>query len=126
MTDLEQRVNEAVRLLSPISVYNPSGTHTITGDQMDLLRELLQDQQAEINRLKSGQVKLRSMEEAPRDGTEILMKCGSHWNIAYWDEEDESWRTPVRKGDFPVRYIDDRQGWIDLSDLPTEIEAEND
>jgi len=47
--DLYERVKQALRLLSPISVYNPSDNYKITGDQMDFLIRLIKEQQEKIN-----------------------------------------------------------------------------
>lgn len=123
MEDLEKRVNEAIRLLSPISVYRPTETHTITGDQMDLLRGLICEQQAEINRLKSKQVRLRPMEELKKTPfkdalcLDIRKYSPPTFEVAcYWSGEgEERFRNEYTNLENPI-------GWIALSDLPRKME----
>lgn len=102
-------------------------------NEIDRLRILLSEktdiikyQQAEIGRIKSGQVRLRLMSEAPKDQTQILALIRDYSRIFpdFWVQatrsarHDDKWFTEHG-------YIDDNliSGWIDLSDLPTEIEV---
>ncbi len=119
--DLEQRVNDAINLLSPITIHNPSDTYSVTGDQMDLLRALIQDQQVEIQRLQANQVRLRPIDELEKDKLVLAYNPESELYL-YVEKKNENLLTQyqvyLEKDDFSASEF---SGFIQLEDLPREV-----
>lgn len=114
--DLEQRVNELILYLSQMIEFKKTFIYT----PEDVI-ELLKDQQAEIQRLKAGQLRLRPMEELKeRPGKDVL--CLDDASYAYKKKfVVASYCSCEQRVRNEFTILENPIGWIDLSELPTEV-----
>lgn len=128
--DLEQRVNEVLETAEGMTQKNWYDYKRVWQKSFDLIN-IIKDQQAEINRLKSGQVRLRPIKELKtlQEITSIITVHQDHWPYGY----AEPMYTNIGAYCPKDNRIRDTYGdkvssnnilfFIEIPDLPTEIEV---